>query len=1234
MLTFFEENKQNEIKDSNIGLAFEDESDNDVSIENDVEKTNSLKNDSVNFSSLMDLLDEPDSLNDIASSLPSQKENNPFLFPFGNDKDTSNNNKNEISSTLKVPVLKTYSSKKTKKIPFTFDDEDENESDNEIKGESKNFTFYGKSKYNKDNLNINTAYSFPRRDKLDEKILNASINDFIRKEDIIGKKEDSKSNEKDNSFISGDKDDYSHIFDVYIKDTNEHFNDNLEKTQQIVEDTQVKDHIMKTIEVIKNDNDNNDSSNIKSFSQDLVATQQLDIEATQPIDSTQIISHNDFSENNVNETFRSGIFNEKDSQIENDEHSINNSQFEEKNQSRLHINNYNISEITETVFDNDKELAQSVMDITEKYKNQTIHDKSELNDIEVEDDSSDEDYDFNKNIDEQNNNNNNNNNKLEEKIEEEKILTFEEWKNEYFSTSGLDTQEMGDTMMLKIYENWKSKKLLAASDKNNEKKKKEKLNKSDIENIRKETDRLTRSSHIELPVRKTKKVTMKNFLAKYSKKSNIELDDEIDETDNVNHENNYESMKIDSKDINMNDNNDDNKTSTLPSNSHALKEQSKSILLNKNIQIEFDDSDDDNDMIIEIEKPLNHFDVIQEEEAKYKTIINSLQQDKNDTLSHSQLVKQLWNKTEQQTKIEREKLERIHKEKMARRALQKEKEQSELLNEQEKEKVLKELDEEDLEVVDKNLLKELNDKKGKRELKRLKKLTFEEIEQHQKNQENKELENKMDVSKSVTENDNSETTLIIETNEIKEFNYGSTQDNDKLAEFFKASNTETNKNNDDGISIWDKLRKGSPVLSEQNESWSPITETAIINKSTLSLTNDINNNDENLEIDKDSVSDTSSLIPTKKIKSTIDSRNDQDDFERLVDINGSDEVNIIPQTSFIKENTQEIEHTNVITQTKIKNNKKEVINIIPNNSKKPNLLMNWLSKGTTKTTNKNETSIQINEKEKPNLLEEKFEDSWDNYEDNNLLQDKKVEEFDDSLGDLSLNNSTFLINKNDNINEKDDEYTVENLDDNVDNYLSDDSFDLSNMLPTQSETNTSQIKHIPKIIDDDDDENVAISIPKIKKKNKKKSVFLEDEAVESEDEELKNLGIVKDKSQDDEEDEESDSNIVYSGDEDEINTDDIDKIIELHRKQMKDKDEKDMSVIINGVTTGNFRKRKRLNDEELEKGYDLSDDDLDIHGLKSLRRFVDRIDPHSHKHKRYKHKGALAIYGNYHKLYI
>jgi len=292
--------------------------------------------------------------------------------------------------------------------------------------------------------------------------------------------------------------------------------------------------------------------------------------------------------------------------------------------------------------------------------------------------------------------------------------------------------------------------------------------------------------------------------------------------------------------------------------------------------------------------------------------------------------------------------------------------------------------------------------------------------------------------------------------------------------------------------------------------------------------------------------------------------------------------------------------------------------------------MNWLNKGKEKESKNNDLKVQEEEKDKVNPLEEeKINDSWDNYEDN-LLQDKKDATFDDTLKDISLNKSSYLINtNNNNINEKDDEYTVENLDDNIENYFSDDSFDLSNMLSTQSEGTGSQMKRIPKITEEEEeDDNMAISIPKTKK-NKKKSVFLEDEAVESEDEDLRNLGIIKDKTQDDEEDDdEDDSNIVYSGDEDEINTNDVDKIIELHRKQMKDKDEKDMSAIINGVTTGNFRKRKRLNDEELEKGYDLSDDDLDIHGLRSLRNFVNRVDPHSHKHKRYKHKGALAIYAS------
>ncbi|OUM59183.1 hypothetical protein PIROE2DRAFT_15350, partial [Piromyces sp. E2] len=695
---------------------------------------------------------------------------------------------------------------------------------------------------------------------------------------------------------------------------------------------------------------------------------------------------------------------------------------------------------------------------------------------------------------------------------------------------------------------------------------------------------------------------------------------------NVNDEN-FVPMNID---LNSNDNNIENNENgkELSSNNRIFKKD-QSLLLNnynKNIQIEFDDSDDDDDMVIEIEKPLNNITTKSpENEAQYKTIINSLQQDKNDTLSHSQLIKQLWNQTEQQSKVEREKLEKIHKAKLEKKALQKEKEQAEMLDEQEKKNVLKELDEEDLEVVDKNLLKQLNDKKGKKELKRLKKLTFEEIEEHQKIQENREIENKMNSTTVISEN-NSEHNIMIDTNEFKEIKYVSSQDNDNLAKFFQASNTETNRNNDD-MNIWDKLRKSSPVLSEQNEVWSAITETAAIDKSNITLTNSIRNEEENImEMDKDSIFTTFSLNSSKKIdlKNSIYNKKDQDDFEKLMDINGSDEVNLIPQSVEVNDNTLVENNHNIITRTKMKNNKKEVINIISNSSKKPNLLMNWLNKGKTKELNNNESIIQKEAKDKNNTYEQKINDSWDN-----LLQDKKNDNIDDTLGNVSLSKTSYLISNN-NVNEKDDEYTVENLDDNIENYFSDDSFDLSNMLPTQSEVNDSQVKRIPKIVEEEDDEeeNIAISIPKTKKKNKKKSIFLEDEAVESEDEDLRNLGIIKDKTQDDEEDEESDSNIVYSGDEDEINTNDVDKIIELHRKQMKDKDEKDMSAIINGVTTGNFGKRKRLNDEELEKGYDLSDDDLDIHGLRSLRRFVDRIDPHSHKHKRYKHKGALAIYAS------
>ena len=513
-------------------MTFEDESEDESAINNNNNKINtedSLKNDSVNFSSLMQLLDEPDSVNDISSSYQNQSQsqdtnNNPFLFSFGDTVDENknsndnNNDKEEYSSALKVPVLKTYSSKKTKKLPISFDDEDDSDSDAELKGESKNFTFYGKSKYNKDNLNINTAYSFPKRNRLDERILNANINDFIRKEDILGKSDNDNENnkkekEKKSTKSNKEKEDYSHIFDVYVKDNEENDNESIEKTQPIVEDTQVKNHIIKTIEIIKNDNDDS-LTQMESLSQNFVATQPLDFENTQLLDSTQVISQegNDKSSNINSSQLDIDIFDIKDSQ--NNQFSMNsmNSVQEKESQSMLpQKKTYDISEITKTVFDNDKELAQSVMDITEKYKNQTIRDNSELKDMEddmlkdignednmVEEemdnssneaDSSDDDYDFSKKLE-----SSKEAEKVDEQPSEEKILSFDEWKHEYFSTSGLNMENMSNEMMLTIYENWKNKTLSSESNKNNEKKKKDKLNKNDIENIRKETDRLTRST--------------------------------------------------------------------------------------------------------------------------------------------------------------------------------------------------------------------------------------------------------------------------------------------------------------------------------------------------------------------------------------------------------------------------------------------------------------------------------------------------------------------------------------------------------------------------------------------------------------------------------------------------------------------------------------------------------------------------------------------------------------------
>jgi len=63
--------------------------------------------------------------------------------------------------------------------------------------------------------------------------------------------------------------------------------------------------------------------------------------------------------------------------------------------------------------------------------------------------------------------------------------------------------------------------------------------------------------------------------------------------------------------------------------------------------------------------------------------------------------------------------------------------------------------------------------------------------------------------------DNNTESVMIDSNELKEIKYGSAEDNDSLAKFFQASNTDTNVNSGD-MNIWDKLRKNSPMLSEVN----------------------------------------------------------------------------------------------------------------------------------------------------------------------------------------------------------------------------------------------------------------------------------------------------------------------------------------------------------------------------------------------------------------------------------
>lgn len=449
---------------------------------------------------------------------------------------------------------------------------------------------------------------------------------------------------------------------------------------------------------------------------------------------------------------------------------------------------------------------------------------------------------------------------------------------------------------------------------------------------------------------------------------------------------------------------------------------------------------------------------------------------------------------------------------------------------------------------------------------------------------------------------------------------------EELGKFFKNSNPEGKTNNSEE-NIWDKLRKDpSSLLSNNDKSsneWTPITTTAAIAKSTNLSSTKLTTNEKSQQNGKEedftimngivnysignNSSESNTSLPLESSKSKNENNNIMEDFEKLVDINDSDEVNIITSntsndisihqnenkdiTSLVnKENKENIignnndKNVNDITKqqqtvTKIikTKNKKTILNIIPNSSKKPNGLLSWLQKGNKENIDiNNKNNINNTNNENQMIIEkEKEEINKENTKKQNIIEDDSLNEVKmlltnnesdiiDSQPKESVNDSIDNIigsMKMNEINEKDDDYTVENLDqiDNEDN-LSDDSFDLNMMFSTQDEEfgNSNKTRKSNRIIDDDDDdndddndENVNISIPKTKNKMKK-SIFLEDEAVESDDEDMKTLGLYTkqpkgdDEDEDDEDDENADDeNIIQE--EEELSEDDVNKIIELHR---------------------------------------------------------------------------------------
>ncbi|KAJ3103981.1 hypothetical protein HDU97_009636 [Phlyctochytrium planicorne] len=139
---------------------------------------------------------------------------------------------------------------------------------------------------------------------------------------------------------------------------------------------------------------------------------------------------------------------------------------------------------------------------------------------------------------------------------------------------------------------------------------------------------------------------------------------------------------------------------------------------------------------------------------------------------------------------------------------------------------------------------------------------------------------------------------------------------------------------------------------------------------------------------------------------------------------------------------------------------------------------------------------------------------------------------------------------------------------------------------------------------DDEEEDAPVFYKKKVLKKKKirlpKSAFVENEAEEEEDE-FMGLGGV-----DGEDFDSSDSELICSGDEEQI--DDFADIQDLHRQRGLEEDTKLVESLLNDVTSGNLR-RRLAGRSEANKGFTLSDSDDEEMLLRAMRRnFAPRRD--------------------------